>query len=241
MVLDEAYFEYATDPDYPDGIELMARAAARLAHGHGLQLRLAAFFERVEVAPGFRDRPTAAHQAVIAEDDIVVLPQVGDDPLALVQVGGRPLIVVIAEPVVKAQFVLGERQDAFGQARGRHALDRVGVGRADQVVPGHVDARMNGEARSIDTVTARIQQHVAVHVHLDQRRGGDLREHHAERVQQEVVVRSWHAGGEVGAAQVGEAVPRRQAVECREFDADFPLLRRDLVLDGRGGRQIEIV
>ena len=119
---------------------------------------------------------------MVAQHDIVVHAQVSNNALALLQVGRRAFVVVIAEPVVEAQFVLAERQYAFGQAAGRHAVDSMGVRRANQVVARHVHRRMNGEARSVHAMAARIHQDVAVHIDFDQRGRGDLRKHHAERI-----------------------------------------------------------
>ena len=95
----------------------------------------------------------------------------------------------------------------------------------------HVNGGMDGEAGRIDVVGA-VHHLVAVLVHLDQGRRCDLFEHHAEGVQQKVMLRTRHPDGEMGEEQVVPTVIGDDAVERGKVHSSLPLLRRHHVLHG---------
>jgi hypothetical protein len=85
-------------------------------------------------------------------------------------------------------------------------------------------AAFTGNGESIDLV--------AVDVDLHQRRGGDLLEQQAVRVDQKMMLRPRHAGGDVGEDHVVPAMHRDQAIGGGEVFAHRPFLGADLVFHG---------
>jgi hypothetical protein len=87
-----------------------------------------------------------------------------------------------------------------------------------------VHGAVDREAGWIDVVR-RLGNLAAVEVDLDQRRRGDFLEHHAVRVDQEMVLRAGHARRDVGKHQVIPSEQRSETVRGREIDSRFPFGR----------------
>src|SRR5262252_2975643 len=85
-----------------------------------------------------------------------------------------------------------------------------------------VDCAVDGEPRRIDVV--RTAHHLlTVEIHLDKARRGDLVEQHPIRIEQEMMLRSWHPCRDVSEDQVVPVVKRYQPVTCSEVHPLLPL------------------
>ena len=89
----------------------------RLAAGHRLDLHAAGGLEADEVDVGLGDGRARGDQAVVAQDHVVALAEVGDQPRAFLEVEGRPLVFVIGEVVHEPERVLVQRQQSFAGAK----------------------------------------------------------------------------------------------------------------------------
>src|SRR5271169_5013945 len=85
-----------------------------------------------------------------------------------------------------------------------------------------VYSRVNGEAGRIDMVRGLTEQ-VAVKVDLDQAGGGDFVEHQPVRIDEEMMFRPGHPGGDMGIDQIVPAVIGNQSVAGGKIDALAPL------------------
>ena len=177
--------------------------------------------------PGRRRGAAHRQRAVVAQQHDRLVAKVVDQALALIEVERDALIVVIGEPWQGDQGMLGERQEALGLGGDGDALVGVHVNHVLGVLARGVDGRVDGETRRIDEI-GRVLEDVAVKVDLHQRRGGDLLEEIAVRIDQELVLRPWNPGGNVGVDQVVPAFARHKAIEGGEIDADLPFFLADL-------------
>jgi len=96
------------------------------------------------------------------------------------------------------------------------------MGDAIDVVTRHVDGAVNDEARDIDVVVGRVERACCFGVDLDQAGGVDLLIEHAVGVDQELVVMTWDAAGDVVRDHLGIAVQRNESVRRSEIDAGIP-------------------
>jgi hypothetical protein len=135
--------------------------------------------------------------------------------------------------------VLGQRQQAFLLGRDGGPLVGVQVHHEVGVFAIHMDRRVDGESRRIDKV-GRLLEDGALAVDLNQRRGGDLVEPQAVGIDQEVVLRSRHAGGDVGVDHVVPPEERRKPVERGQVDSRLPFFLGDLALQRDRTRQRSI-
>ena len=87
-----------------------------------------------------------------------------------------------------------------------------------------MDGAVNDEASRVNPIVGGVEDHVAVEVDLDQARRIDLFVEHAIGIDQEMVVRSGNAAGDVVGDHLGHAVDRREPIAGREVDAGLPLL-----------------
>jgi hypothetical protein len=84
-----------------------------------------------------------------------------------------------------------------------------------------VDRRMDGKARRVDAVGA-LRELVAVEVDFHQAGSGDFVEHQAVGIDQEVMLRPRHTGGDMGVDQIVPAIMRDQAIAGGEVDPLAP-------------------
>jgi len=77
----------------------------------------------------------------------------------------------------------------------------------DEVVPRHVHGTVDHKAGLVDAVVGRLDL-VALHIDLDQGRGGDLVEHHAVGIEQKMILRVRHARRDEGSEQIRSAEQR---------------------------------
>src|SRR5262245_11380870 len=87
----------------------LARQAVGLVRGEHHHLRLAALLQVVHQVEGLADIDPGGEQAVMLEDEALVLTEIGDDARALVEVARHALEVVIADALVVAHGALVER------------------------------------------------------------------------------------------------------------------------------------
>ncbi len=179
--------------------------------------------------PGLGGGGAGRERAVIAEHHQRLAAEVGHQPLALVEVQGDALVVVIGQVRRHDQGVLRQRQEALGLGRDGDALVGVHMHDEARVLAGAVDRRVDHIARGVDAVGA-LHHDVTVKIDLHQGRGGDLLEIQAERVDQEVMLRARHAGGDMGEDQVVPLLQGHQPVERREVDPRAPLPLAHLAL-----------
>ncbi len=137
------------------------------------------------------------------------------------------------------QRVLGDRQQAFGLGRHGDALVAVDMDDEPRLFPRGVNRRVDGEARRIDAV-GTVHDDVAVQVDLDHGGGCHLFEEHAERVDEEVMLGSGHARGDVGEDQIVPLLHRDQAVERGQIDPCLPFRFADLPLQRADTREIAV-
>jgi hypothetical protein len=81
---------------------------------------------------------------------------------------------------------------------------------------------MDHVAGEVDAVVRGIRDDLAIEIDLDQRGRRDLLVHHAERIDQEMLVAARHARRDMVEVQVGHAVEIDKAVAGREIDAGLP-------------------
>src|SRR4051794_15384903 len=84
-----------------------------------------------------------------------------------------------------------------------------------------VNGRVNGEAGGVDAVIA-LAELVAVEINLHEARSGDFVEHQAIRIDQEMMLRSRHARGDVRINQIVPAVMGDETVAGSEIDPLVP-------------------
>ena len=193
------------------------RAQHARAHLHG-----AGPLEVVHALEGGGDRAADRQRAVIAQQHVVLAAEILLQARALVMIERDAFIVVIGEIVGDELRGLVHRQQALHAARHRGAVGRVQMKHAAGVLAHFVDRRMDGEAGRVDAVVA-LGELVAVEIDLDQARGGDLVEHQAVGIDQEMMLRSRHPRGDVGVDQIVPAIMRDQPVAGGEIDALVPL------------------
>ncbi|MNP51903.1 hypothetical protein D3C76_1462580 [compost metagenome] len=111
----------------------------------------------------------------------------------------------------------------------------MGVQHGFQIRTSAVDSTVNDIACLVDAQPQRIIDDAAIDVDLDQVGGGDFVEQQAKGVDQEVLVRPWHAGREVRVDMVGPAKQRRQAIGGGQLDPHLPLLAADSLAHRAGG------
>ncbi|MNI56518.1 hypothetical protein D3C73_1115280 [compost metagenome] len=184
-----------------------------------LDLRLAGAFQVIDIDEGLGHRRTRGQQAVVAQDHGLVLAQAGHQAFAFFQVQRNALVVVITQPLVEAQRVLGNRQQPVALAGHGNAVCRMRMHHASQVVAGGVHRRMDGETRSVDHLAfgvARVHR-VAVQVDLHQILRTHFVKQHAVAVDQEMMFVAGHPCADVGVDQVRHAEMRDQAVQRRQF------------------------
>ena len=145
-----------------------------------LDLRLAGALEEIDFEERLADRFADRERAVVAKDHRALVAEIGDDPLALVEVDGDALIIVIGDLVADQHRGLGQRHQPVAMRADRLAVRRVQVDHRMGVLARHVQRRMDGEAGGIGDERRRLDR-MAVHVDLDQARGGHLLEHQIDR------------------------------------------------------------
>jgi hypothetical protein len=192
---------------------------ARLLEG---ELHAAGPLGPIHPDEGLADRAPHRQQAVVAQEQHVVLAEIARDRLALAEVGGDALVGVVGGAGDHRQRVLRDRQQPALLRRHADARLRMRVHAAGDIRPRHVHGAMDDEAGRIDLVV-RVADDVAVDIHLDQARGGDLLEHEAIGIDEEVVAGTRHAGRKMRADQVRPAEQVHQPVGRRQVDAPLPL------------------
>ena len=150
---------------------------------------------------------------MIAQDEDCLALDVVDNAWLFVCVDGGPLEIVIPDPAHDGQRLLAVRQQSVLLHGDGGAVAAVGVQHAMPLVAGHVDRPVNNETGWVHRVVALAQQ-IAVTVDLDQGRCGDLLEEHAERVEQEMLLRPRHAHRDMGEEEI---VPAMHAHESKQY------------------------
>ena len=150
-------------------------------------------------------------------------PQVARHARALVHLEGHAFVVVVGQLAVDAQRMLAERQEPLLHRRHGDARARMGMQHRIGFRARFVDATVDHEPGLVDAQARGVLEDIALLVDLYERRGGDLVEHQAERVDQEMVLGAGHARGEMREDQVGPFVVRGQLVGGGEIDPHIPL------------------
>ena len=151
---------------------------------------------------------------------------------------GYALIAVIGQRTQNKGALLADGQQALLLRCHGHACTRVGVDHALHIGPGFMHGAVNDEACGVHG-KRRLHELVAGHVHLDQRRGGDLVKHQPVGVDEKVVICPRQACADVGEDQIAPAVEGHQPVAGRKIGAQLPLFGADQMLhagdvQGRG-------
>lgn len=216
---------------------IMSRAPARICPGMWISsappslrhhLYLAGALQGEHHEEGIGDGTAAGEQAVVGQDQEVAGPQVGLQAGLFLMVQGDALVGVVGQAGEHEQRLLRQRQQALLLAGHRDPRGGMGVQHALDVVANLVHRAMDGVAGRVDLVGA-VHQLLAAGIHLHQAGGGDLVEHQAERVDQEVLG-ARHLGRDVGEDQVVPTVQGDQPVAGSEIDAGLPFGGGDLGL-----------
>ena len=164
-------------------------------------------------------------------DEVVVLPSGMTSKIAKIDLFDKeipeafpPMSVTVhlEDDVVAGDHRgLRVRQQPLLHRRHRLAVRRVEVEHRGGILARGMDRRMDHEAGAVDGC-GRIADRIAVEVDLDQRRGGDLLEHHVVRIDEEMVLRPRHPRREMREDQVVPPVERDEAVGGGEVDAQRP-------------------
>jgi hypothetical protein len=173
---------------------------------------------------GFADAAPDDDQAVVAQYHDVLVAEIGQEAGALVGMSPGALIVVIGNVADHLQRILVDRQQSRLLHRHRAAGDRVGMDDAGDFRARPVDRAGDREAAAVDRVLRGFDR-IASAVDLDQGRGGDLLIQHAVGVDQEVILRPGHAGGDPRVDQIRPAEPVDEAVAGGEIDPGLPFRR----------------
>lgn len=83
---------------------------------------------------------------MVTQDHRWTLPKTGDQALSLAKIEGYALIVVIAQMPIELQRMLTYREEPALLAGYGDAVSGMGVHHACQIVPRHVNGRMDREA-----------------------------------------------------------------------------------------------
>ena len=193
------------------------------AAGGGHHLRLAGALHVVHVVKGIGNRGAAGQEAVIAQDHHIEAAEVAHQALLLVQIQRDAFVVVIGDAIPVAHRVLGQGQQALLLRRHRQPGLGVGVHHAGDIGPRPMHRAVDHITGLVDAVTGGVLDDLAIQRHLDQAGGGDLVEHQAVGVDQEMMLRPRHARRNVGEDQVGHAVRRRQPITGGERHPLLPL------------------
>ena len=186
------------------------------------KLRLAGALQAIDVVEGLADGLADRKQAVVAQDHHLAVAEVLDQPLPLVEFDRHALEVVIGD-LAPAHRRLRQRQQPALEHRHRHAGVGVGVQHAGDVVARAVDRAVDHVARQVDAVVRiGVGDDLAVEIDLDQRGRGDLLVHHAERIDQEMLLVARHARRDVVEVQVGHPVEIDEPIAGGEIDAGLP-------------------
>jgi len=204
------------------GLRLVQRTLA----GQGLHLDATRLLQPVDQVEGLWNARAADQQPVVAQHHRAMAAEVRDQALLLPAVEGGALVVVIGKVPVKAHRRLRERQQPFLQRRHRDAGRGVRVHHAVRVLPRFMDRAVDDVSRSVHRIAViGFLDDVARQVDLDQARGGDLLVEHPVAADQDVVLGTRHARGDVVVDQVRHAVLRHQAIAGGKIDAHLPLGR----------------
>ncbi|SPA30435.1 hypothetical protein CBM2637_B100267 [Cupriavidus taiwanensis] len=188
-------------------------------------------FQRVHGQERIRHGAPAGEQPVVAQDHLLAAAQVGHQPRFLVLAQRHAFIVVIGEPAQREHRLLRDRQQPLLLRGHGDAVRGMRVHHAADFGPRLVHGAVDDEAGRVDVIR-RVQHGLAVVVHLDQARRRDLVEHHAVRVDQELVRRVRHARRDMREDQVVPAEVRHQPVRGRQVDAHLPFGVGDAVFYG---------
>ena len=200
--------------------------ADQLTAGLGIDLDAAGALEGVHRQEGVGDGLAGDQQAVVAQHQEVRIAQVGLQARLLFVAEGHAFVVVI-----------GQRSQHEG---GLLVIGRMPHFCALTATPARVcvcsthwtssrascTRAVDDEAGRVDR-EGRVDQLVALLVDLHQRRGGDLVEHQAVGIDQEVVLGAGHARADVREDQVAPAVERDQPVAGGQVHAQLPFLGAD--------------
>ncbi len=188
---------------------------------HHLNLRLAGLFHRIHFLERRGDGGCADQQPVIAQDQIILVAEILDQPFALIHVLRLALEIMIGEPLVIARRLLTPGLQPFLDGRNRHPGDGVGMEHAGGVRPVGVDRRMDDEPRRVDHMVG-VRNDIAVEIDLHQARRGDFAEMDAIGVQQEMHVRPRHLHGDMGREQIVHPEMGDQPVTGGQIDPHIP-------------------
>src|SRR5712691_10126816 len=182
----------------------------RLARGVRQKLRLAASLQRDEPESGLFHRVPDGDQAVVAEDDGLLLADGRGDAAALRELEHDAREIVEERVVLEESAgVLRQRIEQPPQARERLAVHRVRVGGGDRVGAGGVDLRMDREGRGIDRAVPF--HHLALMIDEDQVGGADMPEVHSEGIDPEMVEALRIARGDVTSDPLVESIAGEEA------------------------------
>ncbi|MNN67308.1 hypothetical protein D3C81_1829340 [compost metagenome] len=134
----------------------------------------------------------------------------------------QAFIAVIGYLVLQQAGVLADGQKTVFLGRHADAAHRMQMDDEPGVLARRMDGRVNSESSRIDEI-GRLLNNVAVQIDLHQRRGCNFIEIPAVGIDQEVMLRSGHAGGNMGKDHVVPPVQGHQAVKRRQFDPHLPL------------------
>ncbi len=159
---------------------------------------------------------------MIAQQHQRLVAQIRHQALALVMIQRQPLIAVIGDLVLQQAGVLADRQKALLLGRDADAVHRVQMDDEMRLFAGRMDRRMDGETRRIDEA-GRVLNDIAVQIDFYQGRRCNFIEIPAVGINQKVMLRSRHAGRDMGEDHVVPPVERHQTIESRQFDPRLPL------------------
>ena len=199
-------------------------------------LNLARRFEDVHVQESVGRALAGGQQTMVAQDQILLLAQVGLQARDLVAPQSQAFVVMVGHVVHHKGGLLADGQQAGFQRADRHTRFGVGVHHAMRIVPYRVDGAVDGEAGGVHR-EFRGQEFVAVHVDFHQAGRGDFIEHQTVGVDQELRLAARDAVGQaqadVGEHQIAPAVHGHQAVGGGELAAQRPFFFAHQFFHGR--------
>ncbi len=182
---------------------------------------------------GIGDGAAHGEQAMVTQDHEVGVAQVGLQARFFIVAQGHAFVVVVGQAGQREQALLRQGQQTFLLGGHGDAGGGVGVHDAGGIVAHRVDGAVDGETGRVDVVIAVVEL-VTFLIHPHQAGGGDLVEHHAVGVDQEMMLVAGDAGGKVGKDKIIPAVQGNEPVGGGEIHAQLPFFGADGVFGGDG-------
>ncbi len=154
---------------------------------------------------------------MVAQDHHRLVAEIAGQALALLEVERDAFVIMEGDVAVEEHRRLRQRQQPAIKHRQRHPRLGMQVDDAAHLRPRGMDRAVDGEPRRVDGIR-RVADDLAVEIDLDEVGRGDLLEGEPERVDEKMMLRPGHAGGDVVVDELVPALAPGEAVARRKLD-----------------------